>query len=283
MLPSVDMKKANNSIQAHNELQKAFSLGLIDSRREVPTGIVKSRGIISKKRFDVYRNNVMASLIEALAANYPAVQKLVGDDYFKALASIYIYSQPPSQPVLYEYGESFAQFLASFPGLVDFPYLESVAKLEWSWLSSFHSADDRSFDFSNEENRLGKPIGDCQFRPTKSVRLICCDYDVTGAYIRNTSANINCEIMRLYSSKKDEHYQDLAVGPAYYLFVRPDLSPELYCLDMAGFELFNELVRGKSLNEALVKAASKSTPNGELDAQEFLEKLFSSNTLVLSG
>jgi putative DNA-binding protein len=36
--------------------------------------------------YNVYRNNVTVSLIDALVAIYPAVQRITGGDFFRAMA-----------------------------------------------------------------------------------------------------------------------------------------------------------------------------------------------------
>jgi hypothetical protein len=64
--------------------------------------------------FAVYRNTVMKGCIDALQANYPAVARLVGEEWFRAAAAVYARANPPRVPMLAEYGEGFA----SFPGVV---------------------------------------------------------------------------------------------------------------------------------------------------------------------
>lgn len=94
-----------------------------------------------QRRFNVYRNNRMVSLIDSLRSSYPAIHKLVGEEFFKASACAYIETQPPTQPVMAEYGNGFGQFMLALPGTDRFPYLADVAELEWQYLQSFHAAD----------------------------------------------------------------------------------------------------------------------------------------------
>ena len=61
--------------------------------------------------FAVYRNTVMKGCIDALQANYPAAARLVGDEWFRAAAAIFVRANLPAQPTLAYYGEGFAQFL----------------------------------------------------------------------------------------------------------------------------------------------------------------------------
>ena len=55
-----------------------FAQGLTDPARAPPGDVVGPRGKAAIKRYNVYRNNVTVSLINALAATYPAVQRITG-------------------------------------------------------------------------------------------------------------------------------------------------------------------------------------------------------------
>src|SRR5262249_11658234 len=76
----------------------------------------------------VHRNNVMVACIDALAAIFPSIALLVGDDFFRSTAAEFARGQLPERPSLYEYGASFADFLARFPPAAALPYLADVAR-----------------------------------------------------------------------------------------------------------------------------------------------------------
>ena len=121
--------------------QLNFGAALLNPDLPLPEGVIGPHGKNAKKRFAVYRNNVTVSLIGALADIFPAVQRLVGEAFFRDMARIYIAQEPPRSAVMFEYGNGFAAFLESFEPLSKYPYLPDVARLEKAWLSSFHSAD----------------------------------------------------------------------------------------------------------------------------------------------
>lgn len=91
--------------------------------------------------FAVYRNTVMKGCIDALQANYPAVARLVGDEWFRAAAAVFARESLPSHPTLVDYGEGFADFLAAFPPAADLPYLADVARLDRLWSLAHVAAD----------------------------------------------------------------------------------------------------------------------------------------------
>jgi len=66
------------------------------------------------KRYNVYRNNVTVSLINALAATYPAVQRITGVEFFRVMARFHVRATPPTSPLLFEYGRDFPAFIRIF-------------------------------------------------------------------------------------------------------------------------------------------------------------------------
>lgn len=91
--------------------------------------------------YSIHRNNVLASPVEALRQAFPAVQRLLGKEYFTALCQHYIALHPPRSAVYHEYGGSLSDFIATFPPLQNLPYLADVARLEWARLCAFHAGD----------------------------------------------------------------------------------------------------------------------------------------------
>jgi hypothetical protein len=92
-------------------------------------------------RFAVHRNNVVAGLIGALAETYPAVERLVGPDFFRAAAGVFLRAHPPASPVLLRWGGAFGDWLERFPPAARLPWLADVARLEWARAEAFHAAD----------------------------------------------------------------------------------------------------------------------------------------------
>jgi hypothetical protein len=89
-------------------------------------------GLAPVARLSIYRNHVFASLTAALKAMYPVVCRLVDERFFAYAAHEYIRAEPPTEPCLVRYGESFPAFLESFPPCRGLPYLRDVAALEWA-------------------------------------------------------------------------------------------------------------------------------------------------------
>lgn len=123
--------------------QAAFAAACLDPDLSAPAGIAVAVAGAGERarRFAVHRNNVVASLTDVLAANFPAVRSLVGEEFFRAAAGVFVRAHPPATPVMARYGDGFADFLAAFPPAAGVPCLADVARLEMLVLEAFHAAD----------------------------------------------------------------------------------------------------------------------------------------------
>jgi hypothetical protein len=94
--------------------------------------LIEADGLQAEARLRIYRNHAIMTLTEALKATFPVVCRLVDERFFGYAAHEYIGETFPSCPCLAEYGESFPDFLATFPACRDLAYLADVARLEWA-------------------------------------------------------------------------------------------------------------------------------------------------------
>src|SRR5258707_357764 len=116
--------------------------GLVDPDYEAPTCVVGPNGKGAIKRYNVYRNNVTVSLIDALAAVFPATQRITGVEFFRAMARFHVRASPPRSPLLFEYGHEFPDFIERYEYARPMPYLADTARIERAWLDAYHAADD---------------------------------------------------------------------------------------------------------------------------------------------
>jgi hypothetical protein len=94
-----------------------------------------------RARLGLYRGNVQANAVRALANAYPVVAKLVGDEFMTGMARAFAAATPSTSGDLNEYGEGFADFIAAFPPAAELPYLPDVARLEWRVHRAHYAAD----------------------------------------------------------------------------------------------------------------------------------------------
>nr|WP_294549093.1 DNA-binding domain-containing protein [uncultured Rhodopila sp.] len=114
------------------ELQRSFVDAIVSGDPSGLADAVIGNGFTPAQRIQVYRNNTFITLTEALAATYPAIVRLVDRSFFDFAAAQFIPGNLPDRPCLFEYGGGFADFLAGFAPLADYPFLPGVARLEWA-------------------------------------------------------------------------------------------------------------------------------------------------------
>lgn len=131
----------------------------------------------------VYQNTVARARADALAALFPAVRTLVGEDWFRGAALIHAQTHPPRGPVLDEYGGDFPAWLEAFPPARDLPYLAPVARLDLAWSAAHRAADAPVLDLAdfsavNSTALLGLRAG---LHP--SVRVFWFDWTVPSIWL----------------------------------------------------------------------------------------------------
>jgi hypothetical protein len=114
------------------ELQKVVGESILMGDPSAATDHIVDDAIPAAERLCIYRNTFIGTLIGALRLTYPAVERLVGPDFFEGSASSFIDRHPPKTAYLNEYGAEFGAFLADFPPAASLPYLRDVAALEWA-------------------------------------------------------------------------------------------------------------------------------------------------------
>ena len=149
-----------------------FTTALSDPEKAAPEGIRGPDRKKSAKRFDIYRNNVIYGLIEALGDIFPAVERLVGVSFFRDMARLYIRANPPESPLLFRYGKAMPDFLATFEPVAHLAYLPDVARIELAWLDAFHAADRSCFSAADLAAAPESELDDLRLTPHPAMRVI---------------------------------------------------------------------------------------------------------------
>jgi hypothetical protein len=118
-----------------------FATALRGRALRCPDGVLDVADETPRRRFDVYKNNVVGSLTNALSIRYPALRRLVGDRFFRAMCADFVLANLPVSPVLIAYGHEIPEFIESFEPAAGLPYLADVARLESAHWQAYHAAD----------------------------------------------------------------------------------------------------------------------------------------------
>jgi hypothetical protein len=228
-----------------------FSPALIDSERETPAVVAGPKGKLAVKRYNVYRNNVTVSLIDALASIYPAVQRITGADFFRAMARFHIRATPPQSPLLFEYGYDFPAFIEHYEYAQSLPYLADVARIERAWLDAYHAAD--ALPLAPEALAAVPPerLADVAFTPHPATRIVRSQFSAVTIFAANRTEG---PIGTIESATPEDA-----------LVTRPDLEVVVRHLPPGGALFLMHLIEGKTLGAA-VTAALESEPSFDIPA-----------------
>jgi len=230
------MRASIDAAERLAHLQASFSRKLMQRGGAAPAGLTPA------KRFRVYRNTVFASLIDALRARYPVIERLTGEDFFEAAAGHFIEAHPPRSPMLIDYGEGFSDFLASFEPAGSLPYLADVAHLEWLRQRAYHAADREALRPSDLARAPSDRAFALKFDFHPSAALLASPYPVVSIWETNA-----------HDAETRPIGPDLAGEAA--LVVRPDYDVLVVRLDEATHTFAAALAQGAALGEAAGKAA----------------------------
>ena len=225
--------------------QSAFSAALLDPDLPAPEGIVDPKGSPAPKRFAVYRNNVTVSLIEALAAGFPVVQKIVGEEFFAAMAREFIRAHPPQSPLLMFYGREFPAFLASFEPVAHLHYLADVAQLELYRREAYHAADADPLEPGFLGEIAPEQLGAVTFGLHPSARVMSAAHPALSLWEWNQAAS---EADR---APLPEAGEDI-------LIARPEMTVEMRRLPPGGFAFLTALAGGQPLGTAAEDGAQNT-------------------------
>jgi len=215
-----------------------FAAALLDPARPCPAGIVAWNGSDPARRFAVYRNNVVVSLVDALVDTFPVTLATVGEAFFRAVAREFVFAHPPRSPVLTFYGSGFADFVAGFAPAASVPWLADLARLEMLRVETYHAADAAPLPAAAVAALLGEP------ERLPALRLRC---HPAAAVLQSSWA-----VHSLWAAHRDE--RDPAgvdpFRPEAALVVRcgPDVATERLPHAIAAF--ITALMRGENLAHA---------------------------------
>jgi hypothetical protein len=233
------------------EYAAAFTSGLTDPEIVAPEDVVAASGKGVVKRYNVYRNNVTVSLIDALAAIYPSIQRITGVEFFRAMARFHARATPPASALLFEYGRDFPAFIESYEYARDMPWLADTARIERAWLDAYHAADLPVLDAEALGSIEPSSLAEVRFTPHPAARIIRSPYPAVAIFAMNRN---DAPVSPLCSSEPEDA-----------LVTRPEQDVVVSRLPLGGATFLTGLLDGASLGEA-VAAAFQDAPAFDLQA-----------------
>lgn len=229
----------------------AFAPALTSPGRATPEGVTGPRGKAAIRRYNVYRNNVTVSLITALAAIYPAVQRLTGVEFFRAMARFHIRETPPTSPLLFDYGRDFPAFIEGYEHARAMPFLADTARIERAWLDAYHAADAEPLAAGALAAVPPERLVQTTFTPHPATRIVRSRMAAVTIFAANRGS---APVGRIDASEAEDA-----------LVTRPGLEVTVRHLPPGGAVFLAALVAGRPLGEAAA-AALDAEPDFDIGA-----------------
>lgn len=234
---------------------------LVDPFARVPAPIDDALGVQARRHFR--DGDITAILIRALAACYPVVRRLAGDDSFLAAARRYICSEPPHLAAVLQFGERFPGYLRSLGSAASFQYLADVAELEAARARAFRSADAAPVEASALAALPASRFGEIGVILHPSVSLIASRFPIVTVWAANQSDTADGIIHRW--------------GAEAALVARPFLDVIVLRLPPGGHAFLSRLSDGTTLSTAIEMAI---TQDSGFDSATNLRVLIDANIIV---
>jgi hypothetical protein len=232
------------------ELQSDVLRALLDGETDRAAPLIAARGIAPEHVFRVYANTARTNFIESLMLSYPAIRRLVGEDYFRQCARGFHARHPSLSGDLQPAGMRFPQYLSELHGDDEFRYLSEVARLEWLVQETLLAADHGPLDLAKLRAVLPNDYDDLRFHLHPSARLFASEFPCVKVWEANVGSDAEPELI------------DLGAGPDRALLVRN--SGQLQCHRLSHGEL--RLLQSVLAGERFAAAVENGVNGGELDA-----------------
>jgi hypothetical protein len=228
------------------EWQRAMRASLIARSPAVIESLAEG---VSADRLDIYRNTILTGLTRALRLAYPAVERLVGAEFFDGAADIFIRAHLPRTAYLDQYGDAFPDFLKDFTPAATLPYLADVARLEWAVSGALHAADETPLELARLAAVGAEDQGRISFRARASVSLLRTHYPADA-------------IWRAVLDRNDAALAalDLGTGPVFLLVERGEDDIAVNRLPEPAWRFLSALRAGDPLAAALSTARDIDAP-----------------------
>jgi hypothetical protein len=193
---------------------------------------------LALQRLKLYRGNLSATWDKVLAAAYPVLRQLVGDEFFGGLARAYGKAYPSDSGDLNRFGAHFSAFLRDFPHVAQYSYFPDMAVLEWA-MHRAHYADAIVALTKNDIAPLSpEQLDTVRFTLHPACCLLASDWAVF-------------DIWQAHQGDGEKSLPEELRKQTWCVVARPVWKAELLQLSNGAFAALSALQQGASLGAAL--------------------------------
>lgn len=221
------------------QIQQRFADGLLGA--DLDPGIFRGDAAHAGRCFAIYRGNAVANREHALANAYPVLKRLVGEDFFRALARELWHRAPSAAGDLNGFGEGLDALLQGFAPVAPYPYMPAVAALEWALHQAHYAPDSQALDAAELARLDPAVLGDIRLALRPGCRVLAFGFDIPALWLAHQQADVTWPA-------------DLE-RPVWCLVCRPHWRAEPLPLSAGEHAVLAALAQGHPLGEALEQGA----------------------------
>jgi hypothetical protein len=249
-----------------HELQVDFMDALLDTASAGrAAALIAGPRARAERRFEVYATTVRRNFADALMSTFPAVHRLVGEDYFRQAAQGLQRLHPSRCGDLTHAGGEFPDYLALLHREDGYGYLADVARLEWSIQESLLAADHAPLDLAALARVVPEAYGELRFEAHPALRLFESPYPALAIWEANVGADAEPPPI------------DLKRGGERLAILRHRLQLRFHRLSPGEQSFLRAIVRGGQFSEAVERGAAD---DADFDATAALQRFVSCEAIV---
>jgi hypothetical protein len=217
-------------------LQRELQRDLLGDESSIAAAVIDAPPLPVQARLAIYRNAYRVRLIEALDEVYPMLHRLLGDETFESLGTLFVETHPSVHRSIRWYGRELAEFLGVMPPFADQPILSEVARLEWTLSEVFDAADavvmDRASLLAVDPERWTT----LRFGFHPSMRLLTLAWNTVAVW-------------QAVSEEQDPSSPERSPEPVTWLLWRRDFKNYFRSLDAAERAALDAAIAGRTFTE----------------------------------
>lgn len=238
MKPAMHAAAWNEFMAELSDIQTRVGAALVDPRSDdVAAGLIADAD--ATRRLAIYRNNIASNAAGALRSIYPVIRKIVGTEFFDALARRYCEAHPSVSGDLNDIGGDFSSFVRGFEPARELAYLSDVATLEWCVHRAHYAADHAPLEPQALSALLNGDVAQLLLKLHSAVAIVSSPYPLFQIWRMHQDD---------YAAEIDV---DLASGGEDVVVHRPQFHAAVANLSAAEAAFLTSIVRGELLGEAL--------------------------------
>jgi len=223
-------------VSALERLQGDFQDYLLRGTPAVEQHLLGTARVPVATRLQIYAGAYRSRLADALAANFPALAKLLGEADFHSLATDYVRAHDSPFFSIRYYGDALAQFLTTREDYAAAPVLAELARWEWAMTGVFDAADAASLAHEELARRPAQEWAQLRFTFHPSVQRLTLWWNVP-------------QLWQALTADAERPPASLAAQPVAWLLWRQELSTYFRSLPTTEAVVLDGALRGWPFGE----------------------------------